>query len=109
VYPSHWDVCIGGVLAAGETFPQGVKREIREELGIDADVAEMFPFPYEDAATVVRAMAYRVIHEGPFQLQAEEIVRGEFVPVDVVIERIKTDAFCPDGVRVLQEYLQSSQ
>ena len=23
VYPSHWDVAIGGVLAAGETFAEG--------------------------------------------------------------------------------------
>ena len=104
VYPSHWDVCIGGVLAAGETFDQGVKREIREELGIDADAEELFPFPYADTATVVRAMAYRLTHDGPFQLQAEEIVRGEFVAVDRVLERIKVEPFCPDGVRVLEEF-----
>ena len=32
VYPSHWDVAIGGVLAAGESFAEGAKRELREEL-----------------------------------------------------------------------------
>src|SRR5437762_3591123 len=43
VYPSHWDVAIGGVLAAGETFTKGVRREIMEELGIDAEAQELFP------------------------------------------------------------------
>src|ERR1041385_1673750 len=46
VFPSYWDVCIGGVLSAGETYAIGVRREIREELGIDAEARELFPFWY---------------------------------------------------------------
>src|SRR6516162_2350877 len=46
VYPSHWDVCIGGVVAARETFDQGARREIHEELGIQADPQMLFPFRY---------------------------------------------------------------
>ena len=107
VYPSHWDVAIGGVLAAGETFNQGVKREIREELGIDADAEELFPYRYADIATAVRAMAYRLVHDGPFVLQAEEIVRGEFVPIPDVLQRIEREPFCPDGVQVLEKYRES--
>ncbi len=75
VYPSHWDVAIGGVLAAGETFAQGV-REIHEEIGIDANAEPLFPFHLcFDEATFVNGMAYRLVHEGPFHLQAEEIAR----------------------------------
>jgi isopentenyldiphosphate isomerase len=109
VYPSHWDVCIGGVLAAGETFEQGVQREIHEELGIDANAQMLFPFRYQDAATFAHGMAYRLLHEGPFHLQAEEIVRCEFVPLPEVLERIKQEPYCPDGVEVLEEYLRSDQ
>lgn len=105
VYPSFWDTCIGGVLAAGETFAQGVRREIREELGIEAEAAELFPFRYADAATFAHGMVYRLDHEGPFQLQVEEIVRGEFVPVAEVLDRIGPLPFCPDGVEVLLRYL----
>jgi 8-oxo-dGTP pyrophosphatase MutT (NUDIX family) len=110
VYPSHWDVCIGGVLAAGETFDQGVRREIKEELGIDAgaDAEPLFPLQYADDATFAHGMAYRLLHEGPFELQAEEIVRGEFVTVAQVLERIGSLPFCPDGVRVLERYLKLS-
>jgi isopentenyldiphosphate isomerase len=109
VYPGHWDVCIGGVLAAGETFEQGVRREIYEELGIDVNAQMLFPFRYQDAATFAHGMAYRLVHEGPFHLQAEEIVRGEFVPLPEVLERIKQEPYCPDGVEVLEEYLRSDQ
>jgi isopentenyldiphosphate isomerase len=106
VYPRHWDVCIGGVLAAGETFEQGVRREIREELGIDAVAEEQFSFRYVDSVSIVQAMAYRLIHDGPFHLQVEEIVRGEFVALPEVIARIKREPFCPDGLQVLDEYLK---
>ncbi|HZZ76956.1 MAG TPA: NUDIX domain-containing protein [Gemmataceae bacterium] len=105
VFPGHWDVCIGGVLAAGETFDQGVRREIQEELGIDADAERLFPIDYADEATFAHGMAYRLVHDGPFRLQVEEIVRGEFVPVAEVLERIGRDPFCPDGVRVLERHL----
>src|SRR5207249_2270596 len=56
VNPSQWDVCVGGVVSAGETFAQSVKREVREEIGIDADPEELFPFRYQDERTIVQAM-----------------------------------------------------
>ena len=104
VYPGYWDVAIGGVLAAGETFDQGAVREGREELGVDITPEPLFPFRYEDAASVVQGMVYRVEHDGPFQLQAEEIERGEFLPLSEVLERTRTEKFCPDGLGVLAEY-----
>jgi isopentenyldiphosphate isomerase len=104
VFPSHWDVAVGGVLSSGETFAEGAHRELREELGVDAVPQELFPFRYEDAATVVEATVYRLRHGGPFQLQAEEIVLGEFVTVSDAWARSRGAPFCPDGLAVLREY-----
>jgi isopentenyldiphosphate isomerase len=104
VYPSHWDVAVGGVLAAGEDYAQGVGREVKEEIGVDVAVEPLFLFHYTDVKNVAQGMVYRAVHDGPFQLQAEEIVRGEFVPVEEVLRRAKQDLFCPDGLQVLQRY-----
>lgn len=104
VYPSHWDVAIGGVLMAGESWEDGTRREIREELGIDAVAEELFPFQYEDDKSIAFARVYRLIHDGPFQLQAEEIVHGEFVPMSEVLERAAQEPFCPDGLEVFKRY-----
>ena len=104
VYPSHWDVAAGGVLAAGESFDEGARREGREELGIDVQPEPLFPVRYADDRTVVHAVAYRVVHDGPFRLQPEEIVRGEFVPLDEVAGRAAREPFCPDGLAVLAEF-----
>jgi isopentenyldiphosphate isomerase len=97
VYPGHWDVAIGGVLAAGEGFDDGARREAEEELGIAVDVEPLFPVRWADAHTVVHGMAYRAVHEGPFRLQPEEIVRGQFIALDAVAGRAAREPFCPDG------------
>ncbi len=105
VYPSFWDVAIGGVLSAGESFLEGARREMLEEVGVAAELTELFPVRYGDPATVAFGMAYRAVHDGPFRFQPEEVVCGEFLTVNVVLERLTCDAFCPDGVMVLRQYL----
>jgi isopentenyldiphosphate isomerase len=103
VYPSHWDVCVGGVLAAGESFDEGAQRELAEELGVTAPLEVVFPFRWSDAATCVHGMVYRARHDGPFRLQPEEIVRGEFVPRIAIAARAAREPFCPDGLAILRE------
>ena len=109
IFPSHWDVAIGGVVGAGESFAQGAEREIREELGIDVPVEELFPFRYADEQNVAQVMVYKANHEGPFQLQAEEIVRGEFMALADVHILAQRQRFCPDGLAVLAEYERQSE
>ena len=102
VYPSHWDVCVGGVLAAGESFEAGAARELAEELGVTTTLEALFPLRYADPSTIVHGMVYRTTHDGPFRLQPEEIVRGEFVAADDLPARIAFEPFCPDGLVVLE-------
>jgi isopentenyldiphosphate isomerase len=104
VYPGHWDVAIGGVLAAGESFTDGARRELAEELGVAASLETPFPLRYADGETVVHGMVYAVRHDGPFRLQPEEIVRGEFVGLVDLDLRTARDRFCPDGLVALAEY-----
>jgi len=106
LFPSRWDVTVGGVLASGESFDQAAKRELREELGVDAVIEPLFLFPYSDESTNVQGKVYRVRHDGPFRLQSEEIVRGEFVDVREFKERAATQPFCPDGLAVIEEYIR---
>jgi isopentenyldiphosphate isomerase len=104
VYPSHWDLTVGGVLAAGESFDAGARREVQEELGIEAEPEPLFPFCYADGATVAHGFVYRLRHDGPFRLQPEEVVRGEFLALEAVAARAAAEPFCPDGLEVFAEY-----
>jgi isopentenyldiphosphate isomerase len=106
LFPAHWDVSVGGVLAAGESFDEGAVREVREELGVDVRPERLFLFRYADKDTVAQAMVYRATHDGPFCLQKEEIQRGQFVPLSELPDWKKREPFCPDGWGVWTEYLQ---
>jgi len=103
IYPSCWDPCVGGVPLAGEEFGAAAARELAEELGVVASLDELFPFRWRDEHTDVHGMVYRARHDGPFRLQPEEIVRGEFLSPEVVEERARRQPFCPDGLAVLAE------
>src|SRR5262245_49393430 len=104
VYPSHWDPCVGGVLALGEDFAAGAARELVEELGVQAPLETLFPLRWEDAHGSVHGMVYRAQHDGPFRLQPEEIVRGDFLRLDLIEERAAWEPFCPDGLAAVREY-----
>jgi len=104
VWPSHWDPCVGGVVAAGESFDDGAARELEEEIGVSAPLEHLFPIVYADATTAVHGMVYRTTHDGPFRLQVEEVARGEFVALDDVAKRAAREPFCPDGLLVVARY-----
>lgn len=106
IYPSYWDLAVGGVLSAGENFEQGAARECGEELGVVAKLTPLFPFHYEDARTIVRAYVYRADHEGPFRLQPEEVLQGGFVHRNELAELIAQREFCPDGLQVWRRFEQ---
>jgi isopentenyldiphosphate isomerase len=106
VFPGHWDVAIGGVVAAGESFDLAASREGAEEIGVPLAVEALFPFSFSDARTTAFAHVYRGLHDGPFRLQKEEIVQGCFVSPSEVETRSKAAPFCPDSLAVWAEFKQ---
>lgn len=100
VWPSYWDVAVGGVVAAGESYDDGARRELAEEIGWHEVVLEpLFPLQWEDAANQVVGRVYRVCGDAPLQLQASEIARAEWLTPEAVEARLAAGApFCPDGV-----------
>ena len=110
MYPGHYDVAIGGVVGAGESYAEAAVRELHEELGIAANAPEpLFAIRYRDVSTAVNGMVFRCVHDGPFVLQASEIVSGEFLPAAAIVDRMRQDPFCPDGQAVLARYRESQK
>lgn len=106
VYPWFYDVAIGGVVTAGESYDAAAERELAEEIGVRGVALRcMLPFRYEDDANQVNGMVYSCTYDGPLKLQAEEIVSGEWLDLDKVLERTQHESFCPDGIEALIRYL----
>lgn len=105
VYPGHYDVTIGGVVAAGEEYDAAAERELAEELGVvGAPLARLGTMRYGDAGTQVHGMVYVACHEGPFVLQAEEIASGSFVPLSEAERVAREERCCPDAIAALAAY-----
>jgi isopentenyldiphosphate isomerase len=105
IHPSHWDVTIGGVVAAGETYAAAAERELHEEIGVRATALRpLGPLRYEDAKTRIHGRVFAATADGPLRLQAEEIAEGRFMAADEVARVIAERACCPDGLLVLRTY-----
>ena len=85
IYPSHYDLAAGGVVAAGESYEECAEREAAEELGIrDTPLEEKFDIYYEDARNRCFGRVFACVHDGPFTLQAEEVESVAFHSVDEI-------------------------
>lgn len=105
VYGGYWDVAVGGVVAAGETYDACAVRELSEEVGVvDKDLSRLFAVRYEDDRNLVNGMVFVCTTDQALRLQAEEIDEGRWVDLDEVPILVRTQRFCPDGLSVLERY-----
>jgi 16S rRNA (adenine1518-N6/adenine1519-N6)-dimethyltransferase len=83
--PGIWDSSAAGHVDSGEDYLTAARRELREELGIEAP--ELIPFarltPNESNGWEF-IQAYRGRHEGPFQTAPMEVETGAFFPMDKI-------------------------
>lgn len=83
----------GGYLDKGETPEEGMKREIKEELGVDCDLTLLGHFPgtsqYHDYEFPIVNISYLVEPKGELKIVTNEVSEMLWFP----IEEIKTIAF----------------
>ena len=107
LYPSCWDVAAGGVVLAGESYEASAERELAEELGVDGvSFTSLFDQYFEEEDNRVWGRIFSCIHNGPFQLQKEEVASGCFMSVPDIFELAKTEKFTPDGIDILRKVAQ---
>ena len=104
VYPGFYDVCAGGVNAAGESFEECATRELEEELGITAAPAFRFMHRYSGPSGEVWGGAFDVVWDGPIRWQPEEVAWGAFLRLSEVDAMIARERFCPDGLEVFERW-----
>jgi isopentenyldiphosphate isomerase len=108
LWPSRWDIAVGGVMAPGESWADGARRELAEEVGIDGPVALEYlgegSFADDDVDTVGRV--YRVVSDGPFVFVDGEVVAADLVTADELDRRLTVDAFVPDSLALVLPLLR---
>lgn len=108
IFPSHYDLVVGGVLASGEDYRAGAEREVREELGVEPeDLSRVGKIRYEDDSNRVVGEIFDCRVTPPLRLQREEVVSGEWLSLDEIEKRILGQPFCPDGVLAFRSWRRS--
>jgi isopentenyldiphosphate isomerase len=90
-FPGRWDSSVGGHVSPGETWQQAIRREAREELGIDLDgsgwggeplrLERLPPHLYGDEVETEYVFCFRLIYDGAFTPNSEEVEEGAFFEV----------------------------
>ncbi|GAA2413222.1 NUDIX domain-containing protein [Streptomyces coeruleofuscus] len=101
VFPSLYDMFVGGVVGAGETYDTAALREAEEELGVTGLPLPryLFKFLYDNGAGQTWWSAvYEVRCDLPVRPQAEEVAWHDFLPEDEVRRRLDDWEWVPDGL-----------
>ena len=101
LWPGWWDIAVGGVVGAGETYAAAARRELFEEVGIEGDPIEISGGPYEDAEVRLIGRCYEVTHDGAVCLRDGEVAECHWVDIDELHLRLERDRFLPDSLFLL--------
>jgi 8-oxo-dGTP pyrophosphatase MutT (NUDIX family) len=107
VFPGLYDMFVGGVVGAGESYEQCALREIGEELGIRGPLPEpLFMHRYDGPESRSHIAVFRVTWEGPIEHQESEVAWGGYCSLAQITENPSGFRFVPDGLEVFQRYLE---
>jgi 8-oxo-dGTP pyrophosphatase MutT (NUDIX family) len=102
LWPGRWDIAVGGVVSTGESYDDAARRELLEEVGIDAMPQPLTGGgPYDDGDVSLIGRCYRVVHAGPFTFADGEVVRAEWTDLAAIDRLIHERPFLPDSLALL--------
>lgn len=88
--PGYWGISAAGHVSKGETYTQAVRRELKEELGIDVPVRHKNTCYFEDEREAEMHALYSAVYGGPFRTRPEEIDHVEFLSKKELIKKISS-------------------
>lgn len=101
VWPGRWDIAVGGVVAAGESYDDAAVRELAEEVGIEAVPEPLGGGRYVDDEVALIGRCYRVVHPGPFTFADGEVVQAHWATLAELAELQRRRSFLADSLALL--------
>ena len=100
VFPSRYDMFVGGVVGAGESYDDAARREAEEELGVTGleQPRPLFKFLFDTPQHTWWSMVYEVTCPDEVAPQAEEVAWCTFLTEDQLRRRLPEWDWVPDGL-----------
>jgi isopentenyldiphosphate isomerase/GNAT superfamily N-acetyltransferase len=105
LWPGYWDVAVGGVVAAGEAYEDAARRELAEELGVEAELVELASATYRGEEVAHLSRTYEAVHDGPFTFSDAEVVEARFVAAGELFAFAAAHPICPDSAALVMPLL----
>ncbi len=105
-HPQQWDSSAAGHVNAGDDYAATAPRELREELGVEAEPVEIASLPACENTGWEFVRLYRAAHDGPFRLHPAEIESGAFFTPNQIATWIdaRPQDFAPGFVECWRAY-----
>ncbi len=103
-YPNYWDFSAAGSAISGETSEQAIKRELKEEIGIDLYNENLTPkltIYSEDAFNDIYTYKMNVALTD-LVFQKEEVKNAKWATKQEIINMIKNDTFIPFRANLIE-------
>lgn len=111
MWPDRWDLAVGGVVQAGESWDDAAARELAEEVGVRRVdlVVSSGTLTYDDPDVSELARVWTVTWDGPVSFDDGEVVAAEWVPVRELGRLIGQRPFVADSVALVWPLLQAER
>lgn len=108
VFPSRYDMFVGGVVGAGESYDDAALREAEEELGVSGlpRPAPVLKFLYSDGELSWWSQVYEVECALPVRPQVEEVAWHAFLTDEELRQRLPEWDWVPDGLEAFRQLLR---
>jgi isopentenyl-diphosphate delta-isomerase type 1 len=88
--PGKWTISCSGHVNSGDTYENTAKRELREELGVQAPLIYIHVYMYRGLQETEMHTLYKTVSDGPFVFHPLEIDIGKFFTKKTLQKQVKT-------------------